>query len=929
MKKLAFLLFFLAIITNAFSQGAIKGKLVDSSGKNPLGLATVTVFKAADTTLITYRLSNPEGEFKVPGLPLNVDCRVVISYSGYDAFRKEFKLTSEELMDMGNVTLYPSSKSLDEIIVTAERPPVTVRRDTIEFNAASFKTLPTSLVEDLLRKLPGVQVDAEGNITANGRKVNRIMVDGKSFFGDDPKMATRNLPANVIEKIQVTPDKDEVARNSDGDLTNVGQVINLTLKKGVKKGWFGKLYGGLGTNDRYEVGGIANIYRDTMQLSLIGFGNNINRSGFSFKEVQDLGGFNRSGMNQMMISNRGGQTGFAINGISFGGLDAGVANTYGGGFNLNHAPNRNNSLFLQYFLGRTNGDIRQTVNNQQFFNDTIVNNRTITSNDRIVTSHNVSAGANLKPDTLTDISFRAGYSLSMTDENILASVQLNNNKRGDISRGNGRQFNDFDAKRYNHQFFLTKRFKAKRGRTFNLNHFANSNNIDNRYITESINEFYVPSYREQIFNQLRSQELPYLSLNTSASFAEPLSKQLTLRVTGRYDYQRDEQEVGIFDKDLSNAKYELQNFRLSTGFVRRQSRYNGYAGLSYKIKKVTLNAGVNALWQDIRNNFRNISTPVNFDLFNILPSVSIQWKQLSANYNMNVNAPQSNFLIPVPDSTNPFMVRVGNPYLKPATQHQFYINNFNFFQGSGASFNVYVSGGITNNDVVMKRTVNPNGTQVDSAVNANGSANFYANAGFGKEFKTNQKFIFSFRVGPYFNFNRRVLIVNNNMSTGTTYGYGPNVNIGLNWNDKIEFRPMYSPSISRTRYTDPTFRNLDVINHYAEGELIIRWPKKIVWETNAAYRYTTQVAPGLPKNNLLWNAAVTLLMFKGDVGLLKLSVFDLLNRNNGLFRFASGNQITDQQTNVLQRYGMLTFTYNIRNMGAPKKVGGKDRLFMF
>jgi hypothetical protein len=140
---------------------------------------------------------------------------------------------------------------------------------------------------------------------------------------------------------------------------------------------------------------------------------------------------------------------------------------------------------------------------------------------------------------------------------------------------------------------------------------------------------------------------------------------------------------------------------------------------------------------------------------------------------------------------------------------------------------------------------------------------------------------------------------------------------------------MYSPNISRTRYTDPSFRNLDVVNHYAEGELIIRWPKKIVWETNAAYRYTTQVAPGLPKDNLLWNAAVTLLMFKGDVGLLKLSVFDILNRNNGLFRYASGNQITDQQTNVLQRYGMLTFTYNIRNMGAPKKVGGKDRLFMF
>jgi hypothetical protein len=176
------------------------------------------------------------------------------------------------------------------------------------------------------------------------------MVDGKAFFGDDPKMATRNLPANVIEKVQVTEDKDEAARNSDGDLTNVGQVINLTLKKGVKKGWFGKLYAGAGTQDRYEAGGIANVYRDTMQLSVIGFSNNINRSGFSFKEIQDIGGFNRSGFNSVMISSRGGQSGFAINGISFGGLDQGIARTTGGGFNLNHAPNKKNSCFCSTSL---------------------------------------------------------------------------------------------------------------------------------------------------------------------------------------------------------------------------------------------------------------------------------------------------------------------------------------------------------------------------------------------------------------------------------------------------------------------------------------------------------------------------------------------------------------------------------------------------
>ena len=296
---------------------------------------------------------------------------------------------------------------------------------------------------------------------------------------------------------------------------------------------------------------------------------------------------------------------------------------------------------------------------------------------------------------------------------------------------------------------------------------------------------------------------------------------------------------------------------------------------------------------------------------------------------MNVNAPQSNFLVPVADSTNPFSIRVGNPYLKPSRQHQFYFSNFNFFQGSGASYNFYVNGTFTDNDVIMKRTINPDGSQVDSAVNANGSVQFYSNIGFGKEFKKNQKFIFSFRISPYFNYNKRLLIVNNRTSTATTFGYGPSFNIGLNWNDKVEFRPMYSPNFSRTNYTDPGFTNLKVKNHYMEAELIVRMPKKLVCETNVAYRNTNQVAPGLPKTNILWNAAITLLMMKGDVGLLKLGVFDILNTNNGVYRYASQNQITDNQTNVLQRFFHLSFTYNIRNMGAPKKVGGRDRLFMF
>lgn len=912
----------------SFSQGSIKGKLLDSAGKNPLGLATITVFKAADTALITYRLSNPEGEFRVPGLPLNTACRVVVTYSGYDAFRKEFTLTSAEPLDLGSINLMPTSKSLDEIIVVAERPPVTVRKDTIEFNASSFKTLPTHLVEDLLRKLPGVEVDRDGNITANGRRVNRILVDGKSFFGDDPKMATRNLPANVIDKVQVTEDKDEIARNSDGDLSNIGQVINLTLKKGVKKGWFGKLYGGAGTKDRYEVGGIANIYRDTMQLSVLAFSNNINRSGFSFKEIQDIGGFNRSGANSIMIMNRSGQTGFAINGISFGGLDAGIARTTGGGFNLNHAPNKKNSLFLQYFFGNTRNNVQQLTNVQQFFNDTSVNTLTNTADNRLTNTHNVGAGANLKPDTLTDFTFRSAYAYSTTADDIAALINVTNNKLGSVSAGTGAQMNKVYNNNYNHTLTLSRRFKAKKGRTLNLNHFLTYTSNLQRYITEAENEYFYPFPYDKDFAQLRRQDVPSLNVNTNLNFTEPLSKKFMLRWNNQYQYIRDEQDIAIYNKDV-NAKYELPDYSQAKGFVRDQQRMNSYVGLSYKVKQSTFSVGMSGLWQSIHNNFKNIVNPVNSNLFDLLPSISFNRKQLSTQISQTVNAPSVANLTPVPDSTNPFYIRYGNPYLKPAKRTAFYLNNFVFLQGSGTSFNIYMSGSVTNNDVVLKKTVATNGVQSTMPVNASGTVNFYAGVGYGKEFKNKQKFIFSFRFSPYINYDRRKLIVNKNVSTASSMQVGPNLNLSFNWNDKVEMRPLYSPGISTTTYTDPNFKNLKAITHYLENELIIRLPKKLVWETNVAYRYNSEVAPGLPKENLLWNAAVTLLMLKGDVGMLKLSVFDILNRNNGFYRYTSQNQITDQRTNVLQRYGLLTFTYNIRNMGAPKKVGGRDRLFFF
>ena len=294
MQKLLLLIITLfALLQMATAQGTIFGKITDDEGAG-LNLATVAVYRSADTSLVAYRLSDNAGAFKVSGIPVNIHCYMVISFTGFEVLRRDLLLKNGETLDLGTIKLLPSAKDLDEVLVTAERPPVVIRKDTVEFNANAFKTLPNAVVEDLLKKLPGVQVDKNGNITVAGKPVNKIMVDGKSFFGSDPKMASRNLPAHTIDKIQVTDDMDELNARGDDNRSQVGKVINLTFKKGYKKGLFGKAYAGAGTESRYEAGMIANVFRDTLQVSLLGYGNNLNRTGFTGSDLMQTGGLSRS-----------------------------------------------------------------------------------------------------------------------------------------------------------------------------------------------------------------------------------------------------------------------------------------------------------------------------------------------------------------------------------------------------------------------------------------------------------------------------------------------------------------------------------------------------------------------------------------------------------------------------------------------------------
>jgi len=919
-----------------FAQGTLKGKLVDSTAKTPLGLATVTIFNAADTAIITYRLSNPEGEFKIPGIPFDVNCRVVVSYNGYSGYRKEFTFkAAEPLIDLGTIKMTATSKTMDEVVIYAERPPVVMKKDTVEFNASAFKTLPNALVEDLLKKLPGVQVDKDGNIMVNGKPVNRILVDGKTFFGDDPKMATRNLPANVIDKVQVTDDKEEMLRNGDDNLNNVGKVVNITLKKGVKKGWFGKLYAGGGTQNTYEAGGIANIYRDTFQISVLGYVNNLNKPGFGYGELMQAGGLQRNKDNSngssTSIWRSSNGSGISINGINFGGQQnyGGVATSKGFGVNLNHTPNKKRSFFVQYFRGNVGVDRNNITNTDQYLGDTIVNNHTVLGGDVVTNAHNIGIGARFKPDSVTNILINANYTIGLQHEQRISTVQSNNNKLGPLSAGNIFQNNPASTYYYRHNINITRLSRTKKGRRFNFNQSLDVNNRFNDYSTDYSLRYLYPATFDSLLLQLRVERIPRTDAVTSLLYSEPLSKKFILRFGGRYEFSQLYNTINTFNKSTASDKFDLPNPALSSRFNRTGNRFLFTSGVEFKWKSLTVTPAARVLLQSFENTLASSGTTVNQKKNSILPALGIVYKQLNINYNKDVSMPGYNYLLPVSDNTNPYFITRGNTSLLPVERQNFSVNyNFNNPKTNFNSF-IYANGSFTKNDVIQSIVVDDKGVQTSVPVNANGTKNFYANFNLSKQYSHNPEFTFSCNVGGYYSFGSSQLLFNTVSSRQRNFTINNWAGIGLNFNDKVEWNSSVSIGNNFTQYTSSQFKKININTVWLDNELVVRWPKHIIWETQFNEDFNSSLT-GSARRILRWNAAVNYTMLKTEALGFKLSVFDILNTNISYNSFASRNMITFSQTNTLPQYVMLTATYNVKPYGGGKrKVGGRERLLLF
>ncbi len=925
MKKILFLCLFLTATGTWAQQFSISGKVVDAETQLPLESATLFVEKVKDSSLVAYTISNNAGDFVIEGSGKMDSLRLVSSYNGYLPLSRMITLDKQKI-ELGQLKMEVANNELGEVTVVSERAPVTVKRDTLEFNAASFNTRQDANLEELMKKLPGVEVDAQGNITVNGKPVSRILVNGKEFFGNDPKIATKNLPKEIIDKIQVvdTKTKSEEFTGKAGNPDD--KTINVTIKEDKNKGYFARFTAGGGTDDRYELSGIANYFKDDLRVSALASSNNINSSGFSMDEVFDM---MRGRSRSIMIRSNGT---FAVNGMAFG-SDQGITKSETAGLNFTNEWNKKLELTGDYFFAKSDTETASVVEretflpNRTFYTDIISNANIVNEN------HRANLQFEVELDTMTRIELRPSISISDGFAHRTSASERVDNDRELITNTEDRE--EIYSKDLNNRISFTRKF-GSRGAYLEAS-FENSNQL-----RESENFFYSELFdtegeelvETRIQDQFIDEENTTDEYEAGITQRSVLAEKLFLDLSYDFNTQNMNSTRSVFEFDEQTGEYSQFNNLLSNDFEVVSLKHIPNAGLSYEGKKLRAGFDMGLLHTSLEN--RNFLADVDFknNYNNLFLTTNVRYeiargKSIYANYRNNTEIPSIRELQPVPNLTNPLNIIIGNPELRPTFSHRVYMGyqNFDFATRSGMS--IYASTTVYEDQVVPYSITNEDLVTTTTYRNLDGGISGYAGMSYSKRHKKEEQ-EFSYRLGLSGNYNRQIGFSNGFRYNADRYGFNPSLRLGYNYNDKVEINPRYELSYNLSNYDISNGREEEYINHTVALEATTYWPKNVVFGNDISFVSYGSVAPGFDPTSLLWNMSLGY-KFLSDDATLKVKVYDLLDENVSTRRVIGEDYVQDTQELILEQYFMVSFTYKLSRFGGkdPNKGRGRGGFIMF
>jgi hypothetical protein len=911
-----------AIAAHAQKNGAVNGTVFDTIARQPVASATITLLQKKDSSLVSFTMTDNKGDFVLTGIARG-EYRLLVTHVNYHSTSRPVTISDASLrINLNTIVLNDLSKTLNEVVVTAEAPPVTLVGDTIQYNAGSFKTQPNASVEQLLKKMPGIQVNKDGTVKAQGQKVNRVLVDGKEFFGTDPKTATKNLPADAVDKVQVYDRLSDAAQLTGFDDGNSERTINLKLKQDKKKGLFGKASAGVGTSDKYEGRFNVNSFKGARQFSAIGMANNTNAEGFSFMDLMNFTGeLNRqrqSGNGSMNLSLNSDDPVAALMGNS---NSNGIKTIWGGGFNYNDIIGNKTDFASNYFYNRYNPYQESTVERQYFLPDSSYFYNQHAISDNLNNSHRLNLSADIRIDSFHSIKISPSIGYQETRNNSYSSYETLSEDKQLANQGSGNSYSLGHGSNFRNDLLFRKKFHRK-GRTFSLSLQTSFNNSKSNGSLLSANQFYSRGSSLPVYDSINQRNTVTGTLNSytvRAVYTEPVFRRSLLEFSlGRSNAGSTSDKV-TYDYNRQNGKFDQVNMGLTNNFENTYGYNNAGLRLRTQQKQFSLAAGLN--WQQAELRGKVIAgtgdSVIRKTFYNLLPSLRLKYdftryRNLSINYAAMTKQPDISQLQPVPDITDPLNIREGNPDLKQEVTHAVQLNfvSVNPFRNKNlfAFFNLQE----TQHKIVNYDVVDTLGIKHTRPVNINGAYNMTGNVNIGLPLRLLKGSVnFSSNMG----YSKTKQFINTVPNTIGTISLGPEVRFDLNPSDKVDLSLSGGFNYYKTAYSLQAALNTSYFSQQYEGEINCQLPARFYFNTSFTYTVNSQRANGFNARVPLWNMAFSRQFLHFNRGELKLSVFDLLNENVGISRTSNQNYIEDSRVKNLQRFFLLSFTYSLSKNG--------------
>ena len=928
---------FLLAIASAQKNGSLRGIAFDTLSRQPVSNATITLMQRKDSSLVSFTMTDNYGRFELSNVQ-NGEYRLLITHVSYRNNIEAITIDEDHKnIDLGNIFMNDRNKVLSEVIVTNEAPPVTLVGDTIQYNAGSFKTQPNANVEDLLKKLPGVKVEKDGTVKAQGEKVQKVLVDGKEFFANDPKIATKNLPADAVDKVQVFDKLSDQAQMTGFDDGNSEKTINLKLKKDRKKGMFGKINAGGGTGERYQGRFNINSFKGARQMSAIGMGNNTNAEGFSFMDVLNFTG----ALNQ--LKNGGGNININISpddplaGL-LGGNNTGINTTFGGGINYNNIIGTKTDFRSNYFYSRYNPNRQTNIQRQYFSPANLYKKNSYT--DNLNNNHRLNFIADFQIDSFHSIKISPSLSYQKTSNKDLSDYTTLSETGGKINEGRSDNLSNSEGYNLNTNILFRKRFHRK-GRTFSVNFFTNVNNSEGNGRLQSVTNFYDVGgslFRRDSINQKSISEGNLKGYNVRAVYTEPIFKRSLLEFSVGRSFSWNTSEKATYDYNQNNGKFDLANDLLTNDFKNTYGYTNGGLRVRKQTKNYNYAAGLSWQQSDLEGKMVNgVKDSVISKTFrNVLPNARFQYyfsrfRNILVNYSTNTNQPSVTQLQPVPDNTNPLYVKLGNPNLKQEYTHTLRVNTSLVNPYKNRNFFVFLTAQQTQNKIVNYDNINNLGVDSVTPVNVNGVYNVNGNVSWGFPVHFLKGSVDISSGVTYYKGKQLISDASNKIETNkiNTITLGPDIRVDMNPTDKFNVALMAGVNYSKSKYSVQSTRNSRYFNQEYSAEINWQLPKGFFFATDFNYRVTNPYSTGFSARVPLWNASISKQMLHFNRGELKLSVHDLLDENIAINRSTNQNYIEDTRVNSLRRFFLLSFTYSLTKTGLTNAgSGGGPRMIM-